>query len=303
VLMQSTGGADAVAALRPMLDAGEVLALQERVDGVHADASIVDYLMAVIRATRAEPRLRAGASTRAAHLAAARGARLRTGGWRVSSWCPTTCGAWWYRSWPTASCRPAPRAPPATEGRPQYMAIITSPANHRRLERYRRSRAGWRWRRASDRGRGARAGGRGAGGGVDRRRAARHRGARRAAAHGDGLAARQPHDAETLRILTTSSLACTPTRTAWSWSPTGTCASGPAASAPRPTSRGCTRSTPATTTTATSTWRAGRDAQHEPRAVHEWFPQIMYNHHQTGPTGTVMFAPPFRDPFNYVTIR
>ncbi len=32
----------------------------------------------------------------------------------------------------------------------------------------------------------------------------------------------------------------------------------------------------------------------------EWFPQIMYNHHQTGPAGTVMFAPPFRDPFNYV---
>jgi hypothetical protein len=32
----------------------------------------------------------------------------------------------------------------------------------------------------------------------------------------------------------------------------------------------------------------------------EWFPQVMYNHHQTGPTGTVMFAPPFRDPFNYV---
>ena len=32
---------------------------------------------------------------------------------------------------------------------------------------------------------------------------------------------------------------------------------------------------------------------------HEWFPQIMYNHHQSGPTGTVLFAPPFRDPFNY----
>ncbi len=31
----------------------------------------------------------------------------------------------------------------------------------------------------------------------------------------------------------------------------------------------------------------------------EWIPQIMYNHHQTGPQGTVMFAPPFRDPFNY----
>ena len=32
---------------------------------------------------------------------------------------------------------------------------------------------------------------------------------------------------------------------------------------------------------------------------HVWFPQIVYNHHQTGPAGTVMFAPPFRDPFNY----
>jgi hypothetical protein len=30
-----------------------------------------------------------------------------------------------------------------------------------------------------------------------------------------------------------------------------------------------------------------------------WFPQIMYNHHQTSPRGTIMFAPPFRDPFNY----
>ncbi len=32
---------------------------------------------------------------------------------------------------------------------------------------------------------------------------------------------------------------------------------------------------------------------------HEWYPQIVYNHHQTGPAGTIMFAPPFRDPFNY----
>ena len=31
----------------------------------------------------------------------------------------------------------------------------------------------------------------------------------------------------------------------------------------------------------------------------EWFPQIVYNHHQTGPTGAVIFMPPFRDPFNY----
>ena len=25
----------------------------------------------------------------------------------------------------------------------------------------------------------------------------------------------------------------------------------------------------------------------------------MYNHHQTGPAGAVIFMPPFRDPFNY----
>jgi len=32
---------------------------------------------------------------------------------------------------------------------------------------------------------------------------------------------------------------------------------------------------------------------------HEWFPQILYNHHQTGPAGTVVYSPPLRDPFNY----
>ena len=31
----------------------------------------------------------------------------------------------------------------------------------------------------------------------------------------------------------------------------------------------------------------------------EWFPQIVYNHHQSGPAGTVMWSPPLRDPFNY----
>ena len=31
----------------------------------------------------------------------------------------------------------------------------------------------------------------------------------------------------------------------------------------------------------------------------EWFPQIIYNHHQTAPAGSVVFMPPFRDPFNY----
>jgi len=31
----------------------------------------------------------------------------------------------------------------------------------------------------------------------------------------------------------------------------------------------------------------------------EWYPQIIYNQHQTGPAGMVVFVPPFRDPFNY----
>jgi hypothetical protein len=32
----------------------------------------------------------------------------------------------------------------------------------------------------------------------------------------------------------------------------------------------------------------------------EWIPQIMYNHHQAGPPGSIVAGPPFRDPFNYV---
>ncbi|WP_443478292.1 M14 metallopeptidase family protein [Novosphingobium aerophilum] len=31
----------------------------------------------------------------------------------------------------------------------------------------------------------------------------------------------------------------------------------------------------------------------------EWFPQILYNQHQTGPLGAVVFIPPFRDPYNF----
>jgi len=32
----------------------------------------------------------------------------------------------------------------------------------------------------------------------------------------------------------------------------------------------------------------------------EWFPQIIYNHHQAGPAGSILSGPPYRDPFNYV---
>jgi hypothetical protein len=32
----------------------------------------------------------------------------------------------------------------------------------------------------------------------------------------------------------------------------------------------------------------------------DWLPQIIYNHHQAGPPGSVLAGPPYRDPFNYV---
>lgn len=32
----------------------------------------------------------------------------------------------------------------------------------------------------------------------------------------------------------------------------------------------------------------------------EWIPQVMYNHHQSGPAGSVVAGPPYRDPFNHV---
>ena len=68
-----------------------------------------------------------------------------------------------------------------------------------------------------------------------------------------------------------------------------------------PASRARTRNTSATTTTATSTCRRQAETMNMNRVLYrEWFPQIVYNHHQTAPPGTVMFAPPFRDPFNYV---
>lgn len=32
----------------------------------------------------------------------------------------------------------------------------------------------------------------------------------------------------------------------------------------------------------------------------EWMPQVIYNHHQTSPAGTVVAGPPYRDPFNHL---
>ena len=43
-----------------------------------------------------------------------------------------------------------------------------------------------------------------------------------------------------------------------------------------------------------------KETQNMNRVLYEqWFPQIVYNHHQSAPQGTVMFVPPFRTPYNF----
>jgi MoxR-like ATPase len=64
ILLESVGTDDPVESLEPVLTPGEVLALQSKVEEVHADPSLVDYLMQIVRATREDARLRMGASPR-----------------------------------------------------------------------------------------------------------------------------------------------------------------------------------------------------------------------------------------------
>jgi len=70
------GGATAPEALSPVLDAAEVLEIQEEVERVRAEESVLDYLMALVEATRTSPHLRLGVSPRGS-LALLRAARAR----------------------------------------------------------------------------------------------------------------------------------------------------------------------------------------------------------------------------------
>ena len=109
-------------------------------------------------------------------------------------------------------------------------------------------------------------------------------------------------DDETMRILERrrSSCSCTPIRTATISSPTGTCAN------PDPQQRtlnglprlyqkyiGHDNNRDFFASTQAETENMNRVL------YREWFPQILYNHHQSGPAGTVLYSPPLRDPFNY----
>jgi MoxR-like ATPase len=66
VLLASVSVGEPLDRMRAVLGPGQVLALQARVEEVHAEPALVDYLMAIVQATRTDARLRAGASTRAA---------------------------------------------------------------------------------------------------------------------------------------------------------------------------------------------------------------------------------------------
>jgi MoxR-like ATPase len=66
ILLDSVGAGDIVAAVPAVADAVAVLRLQDAVERVQAESSLVDYLMHVIAATRSHARLEIGASPRAA---------------------------------------------------------------------------------------------------------------------------------------------------------------------------------------------------------------------------------------------
>jgi MoxR-like ATPase len=70
------GGGSAVERLEPVLSVAEVLALQDAAEQVRADESVLDYLMALVAATRNTPLLSLGVSPRGS-LALLRAARAR----------------------------------------------------------------------------------------------------------------------------------------------------------------------------------------------------------------------------------
>ena len=66
ILLESAGSTDQIARIRPVLSRERIFELQEAAERVHAEASMVDYLMRIVRATREDARLRLGASPRGA---------------------------------------------------------------------------------------------------------------------------------------------------------------------------------------------------------------------------------------------
>jgi len=65
-LIRAGGAREALDALRPVLSAAEILQLQAQVQDIHASEAILDYLMAIIYATRNHAEVALGVSTRGA---------------------------------------------------------------------------------------------------------------------------------------------------------------------------------------------------------------------------------------------
>jgi len=190
---------------------------------------------------------------------------------------------------------------PTSQGRDQLMAIITSPANHRRIDYYRETAA--RLARAR---------------GVDESEALRLAAEGKAVVWIDGglhatevVGAQQilelvyhmvsSDDEETRRILDEVILLAVPAN------PDGMdLVSDWYMRESEPEARS-TRNLP-----VLYQEYAGHDNNRDQYMVNlvetenmnrimyrEWYPQIVYNPHQSGPAGTILFAPPYRDPPNH----
>ncbi|HEX6640387.1 MAG TPA: MoxR family ATPase, partial [Thermoanaerobaculia bacterium] len=66
ILLQSAGVGDPIEGIAPVLTPAQVERLQAEVDSVRAESDVVDYLMALVQATRTDARLRVGVSPRGA---------------------------------------------------------------------------------------------------------------------------------------------------------------------------------------------------------------------------------------------
>jgi MoxR-like ATPase len=66
ILMESASLEPLLERLDPVLTPGQLLSLQDEVERVHADDSLVSYLMEIVRATRSSPAFRMGVSPRGA---------------------------------------------------------------------------------------------------------------------------------------------------------------------------------------------------------------------------------------------
>jgi MoxR-like ATPase len=63
-LLKSGGAQDALASLQPVLTASELIALQNRVADIHVSDALLDYSMSLVEATRNDPEIALGVSTR-----------------------------------------------------------------------------------------------------------------------------------------------------------------------------------------------------------------------------------------------